>query len=120
MATVAELEKKAASETIQDVHERYGIEFGDLASALGVDRRTVLRYRNRQSVPRRRVRSSLGKLREMSFLLGRIFENPDDGLAWLFNPVPALRGRTPIEVVRDGDIEAVVDLLAGIESGVHY
>lgn len=120
MATVAELEKKAASETIEDVHERYGIEFGDLASALGVDRRTVLRYRNRRSVPRREVRSRLGKLREMSFLLSRVFDSPEDGLAWLFNPVPALRGRTPMEVIREGQVEAVVDLLAGIEGGVHY
>jgi len=118
-AVVERLEKRAAEEAIESAHEALGLGYAELASALGVDRRTVLRYRQRRTVPTRRVRARLEKLRELRHLLGEVFADADEGLAWLYSPVEILRNRRPIDLVREGALDTVISVLAGIHSGAH-
>lgn len=116
---VDRLEKKTAKETVENARERFGLPYSDLASALGVDRRTLLRYRKKAHAPSPRVRSRMEKLREIAYLVDQIFEDGDAAAEWLYSPVPALRGRRPIDLIRDGELEAVVSVLAGLHSGAH-
>jgi uncharacterized protein (DUF2384 family) len=38
-------------------------------------------------------------------------------LEWLHSPIPMLRGRQPIDLIRQGDLDQVVSILSGILSG---
>lgn len=115
--TVDRLEKKTARETVERAHETLGLPYTELAEALGVDRRTLLRYRKESHAPSPRVRAQLEKLREMRYLLLEIFEDEDAATEWLYSPVPALRGRRSIDLVRRGELDEVIHILAGLYSG---
>lgn len=114
---IAALEKKVAKDTIDQAHQVFGLDYVEVASALGVDRRTIFRYRTNRSVPSPDVRAKLGKMREIAHLLGAVFSSGEAQLEWLYSPVPLLRGRCPIDLIREGELDEVVSVLAGIHTG---
>lgn len=117
LSLTMELDKKSAKETVEDAHESLGLNYTDLATALGVDRRSVLRYRNLRTVPSRRVQERLERVREIAHLLDEVFEGQDAQLYWLHTAVPLLAGRRPIDLVRRGELDEVLSVLAGLYSG---
>lgn len=114
---IAALEKKVAKDTIDQARQIFGLDYVEVASALGVDRRTVFRYRTNGSVPSPDVRAKLGKMREIAHLLDAVFASHDAQLEWLYSPVPLLRGRRPIDLVREGELDEVLSVLAGVQTG---
>jgi hypothetical protein len=56
-------------------------------------------------------------MRELRFLLETVFPDPEARVEWLHSSVPAIRGRTPISAIRRGQVDDVIGVLAGIESG---
>jgi uncharacterized protein (DUF2384 family) len=119
VAVVARLEKKVAKNTIEDAHVSLGLSYAELASALGVDRRTLLRYRKLLNVPSARVRTQMGKIREIDHLLNEVFKDREVALEWLYSPVPILHGRRAIDLIRRGDLDGVLSVLAGLHSGAY-
>jgi uncharacterized protein (DUF2384 family) len=119
IAVVEQLEKEAAKQTIEEARETFGLNYVDLAAALDVDRRTLLRYRKEVSAPSPKVRMRMEKLREIAYLLLEVFETREEGLGWLYSSVELLRGRRPIDLMRNGDIDDVLAVLAGLYSGAH-
>ncbi len=111
------LEMQAAENAIEMVGDELGLNLNDVAAALGVNRRTVYRYKNHESAPSPDVRDRLGKLREISQLLTEVFVDKDAQLAWLYGSVPMLRGQRPIDKIRKGGLDEVISVLAGIHSG---
>jgi putative toxin-antitoxin system antitoxin component (TIGR02293 family) len=119
VAVVARLEKKVAKNTVEDAHASLGLSYAELASVLGVDRRTLLRYRKLLNAPSARVRTQMGKIREIDHLLGEIFEDREGALEWLYSPVPMLQGRRAIDLIRKGALDDVLSILAGLHSGAY-
>ena len=119
IATVERLEKKVAKETVERARNRFGLDYTEVADALGVDRRTLFRYRKKLTVPSQRVRARLEKMREIDHLLDELFEGREGALEWLYSPVPVLRGRRPVDLVRDGELDEVLSVLAGLYAGAH-
>ena len=117
VATVARLERKTARKTIEEAKDSFGLNYEDLASALDVTRRMLLRYRKELNTPSPKVRDRLEALRQISYLLDDVFESRDDGLTWLYTPVPLLKGRRPIDLMRKGELDEVLSILAGHYSG---
>ncbi len=117
MATVERLEREAIRKTIEDAREALGLDYADLASALDVDRRTLLRYRKGSAAPSSRVRKRLELLREIVHLHHEVFETTEAGLNWLQRPVPLLRERCPIDLMRLGELDKVLSILGGLHSG---
>ncbi len=117
VAVVERLEKKVARNTIEDVHESLGLSYSEIADALGVDRRTLLRHRKLLNVPSARVRMRMEKLREIDHLLGDVFNDHDAALEWLYSPIPLLRGKRGIDLIRRGDLDEVLSVLAGLHAG---
>ncbi len=113
------LEKKTARETVERAHETFGLPYTELADALGVDRRTLLRYRKESHAPSPRVRAQLEKVREIRHLLLELFQNEDEAVEWLYSPAPALRGRRSIDLIRGGELDDVIHVLAGLYAGSH-
>ena len=114
---VAQLEKESAANAIRRATEDFGLNFSEVASALGVHRQTVFRYRKQKSVPSAKVQDRLAKIRELFFLLDEVFLDRDAQLEWLYGPVPMLRGRRPIDLIRKGELDEIVSVLAGLQSG---
>jgi uncharacterized protein (DUF2384 family) len=113
---IARLEQKAALETIEGAHEALGLNYVELARALGIDRRTVLRYRKQTVVPSPRVQARMEKLRDIHHLLEQVFGDHDSQLEWLYGSVPLVRGQRPIDLLRKGELEEVLAILAGLYS----
>lgn len=111
------LECETARKTIEAAHEAFGLNYGDLAKALEVTRRMLLRYRKEENTPSPKVRERLEALRQISCLLDEVFIDPEEGLRWLYTPVPDLQGRSPIDLMRKGELDKVLSVLAGQYSG---
>lgn len=119
MTTIQALEKRAAVQTIEGARDAFGLNYGEVAGALGVDRRTVLRYRKLATVPAVSVRERLEKVREIRHLLDEVFASVEARTEWLYSPVPLLRGRRPIDLLRKGELDELRGVLAGLYSGAH-
>jgi putative toxin-antitoxin system antitoxin component (TIGR02293 family) len=119
VAVVEQLEREAARKTIEEVHDTFGLKYVDLASALDVDRRTLLRYRKEKSAPSPKVRERMELLREISHLLEEMFATEEAGLTWLYRPVPLLRRRRPIDLIRRGQLGEVLSVLASLYAGTY-
>jgi uncharacterized protein (DUF2384 family) len=63
------------------------------------------------------VRDRLEALRQISYLLEEVFADQEEGLRWLYTPVPLLQGRRPIDLMRKGELDEVLSVLAGQYSG---
>lgn len=119
LAAVQDLEKQAAQKAVEDVAKTFSFNYEEVADTLGVDRRTVYRYRRLRSVPTRKVRMRFDRLREIIQLLEGIFETPEARRVWLYGSVPLLNGRRPIDLMLRGDLEDVASVLAGLQAGAH-
>ena len=116
-AAVVRMERVAARQTIEEAHRVLGLNYSELARALGVDRRTLHRYRKQLTAPSARVRARMDRVREIGHLLNELFTDQEAKLAWLYGPVPMLRGRRPIDLIRQGELDPVLSALAGMYSG---
>ena len=116
MAT-RQLEIETSNTTIDWATETLGLNYSELSRVLGIDRRTLNRWRNGESAPSPRHRELLEKLQVLRYLLETVFEDSAAGLRWLHSAVPLLRGRSPIMMLLEGRLDDVIGVLAGIESG---
>jgi putative toxin-antitoxin system antitoxin component (TIGR02293 family) len=115
--TAAQMERVVAERTIEWAHRELELNYSEIGRALGADRRTVNRWRKRQSAPSPEHRERMEKLRMLKYLLEAVFENEADAQEWLHASVPILKGRSPKSLLREGEIDRVLGVLAGMESG---
>jgi hypothetical protein len=97
------------------------LEFSDreISQTLGVDRKTVHRWRNRESVPGPEQRKQVEKLSQLKWLLDNAFRTPDIGKRWLYRPASGLGGKTPAASLLEGKIDSVIGVLATHISGAY-
>jgi len=116
-AVVEQYEKEAAERTIEEAQRYLGLKNKEIAAVLEVNQRTVYRYKNKKNVPRQRVRARIEKLRELQYLLHENFEDEDTANTWVYSPVPLLKERRPIDLIRRGELDDIISVLAGMYSG---
>lgn len=114
----ATLELKVATRAIDWARAVLGLSYTDIGGAVGASERTVIRWAQRSHPPRREHRNRIEKLNEIRQLLTTVF-GPDSpaGIEWMHEPLPVLRGRTPLSLVVEGHLDDVIGALAGLESG---
>lgn len=115
--TTTALEKKAAAEAVDWVRDQLDISYVDIGAAVKADERTVRRWKDERVVPRGSHRDKIEQLSELRHLLMAVFGTGDAAAVWMKTPLPALRGRTPGAVFREGRVAKLIDMLATIESG---
>ena len=91
----------------------------EIGQTLGVDRKTIYRWRTRESAPAPEHRRRMEKLTQLKWFLENAFRTPELGKRWLHQAVPALKGRMPISVLTEGDIDSVLGVLATHAAGAH-
>lgn len=114
----AALELKVAMRVIEWARTALGMSYAEVGGAIGASERTVIRWAQQSHPPRREHRDRIERLNELRQLLATVFG--DDGTAaqeWLHEPVPMLRGRTPMSLIVKGQLDEVIGVLAGLESG---
>lgn len=118
-ATVrAALELKVATRAIEWARVVLGLSYAEVGSAIGASERTVIRWVQQSHPPRQAHRDGIEKLNELRQLLSTLFgDNVAAAQEWLHEPVPMLRGRTPLSLIVKGQIDDVIGVLAGLESG---
>ena len=117
--TRAELEMEFAGETIGWAGRELELTDLEIGQTLGVDRKTVHRWRKHESAPAPEQRKRMEKLTQLKWFLENAFRAPELGKRWLHQPVPALKGRMPISLLIEGDIDSVLGVLATHTSGAH-
>lgn len=114
-----ELTIEATTGPIEEMHDRLGVSYELISRSIEKNPKTVYRWRHGETEPRREGRRRAGKLARLLGLLEEIFGPTEDQLAWLKSSVPALGHRRPIDMLDEGELDPIVELLAGLESGAH-
>jgi transcriptional regulator with XRE-family HTH domain len=112
------LELKNAARTIDWARAALGLSYAELAGATGASERTVIRWAQQTHPPRRQHRQRIEKLNELRQLLANLFgPNATTAREWLHDAGPSLRGRTPMSLLVQGQIDDVIGALTGLEAG---
>ena len=91
----------------------------EVGSAVGASQRTVVRWLDEDHYPSVKHVQAAERLLELAFALQEVFGDDRKRLhAWLHEPLPALKGRTPLRMVLEGATAEVIALLANVEAGV--
>ena len=111
------LQAQLAASVVAWAREILELSYPEIGSALEVNRRTVMRWAQSEHTPSVQHLSKLEDLSELRHLLEIVFPDPESGAEWLHTPVPMLRGRPPMALIRAGDLQEVIGVLAGLEAG---
>lgn len=104
---------------IEGLERDLGISLETIALALGVDRRTVERWRANQSLPQGKSRERLSELLALRDYLLRLFGTQELVQRWLQEESRYLGGFTPEESLRAGRIDRVRADADGLAAGVY-
>jgi hypothetical protein len=90
----------------------------EVGGALGASPRSVARWREALHQPSERHIQAAERLLELAHALDAVFGSDAERLhTWLHESLPALRGRTPLRMIINGNIDDVLTILANIDSG---
>ena len=92
--TRTELEMEFAGAALGWVERELEMTDPEIGQTLGVDRKTIYRWRKRESAPAPEQRRRMEKLTQLKWFLENSFRTATQGKRWLHQPVPALQGRT--------------------------
>lgn len=107
------------SPIIEGLERDLGISIETITLALGVDRRTVERWRTDQTVPQGKIRARLGELVALREQLLHLLGSPEAAQEWLGASSRYLGGFTPEEALRAGRIDRVRADLEGLAAGIY-
>ena len=115
--TTAAVEKKAAAEAVDWVRDQLEFSYVEIGVAVDADERTVRRWKDARAVPRGIHRTRIEQLRKLQHMLLAVHGTSQAAAEWMRTSVPALRGRTPGSLFREGKVSKLIELLATMESG---
>jgi hypothetical protein len=116
---MAEVSILSCRPVIEGLERDLGITTETITLALGVDRRTVERWRADRSTPQGKTRERLGELVALRDQLLRMLGTPDAAQEWLGASSRYLGGFTPEEALRAGRLDRVRADLEGLAAGIY-
>jgi putative toxin-antitoxin system antitoxin component (TIGR02293 family) len=102
---------------IEELHERLGLSYADIAAALGADEAALDRWRQGDPAPGV-VFARLGELAAFVAEWDRTFVDPSEARAWLDRPIPALANRRPRALISSGEVARITGMLYGLNAGI--
>lgn len=109
---VAEVHDSSGDIQVKKLADLFNVNQAQLARAAGVSRQLLSRSPGSDKVQR--------KLRQLEYLFARtrnLTGSPENARIWLKMGHPDFSGVAPIELLEEGHLEAVEDLLSAIETG---
>jgi transcriptional regulator with XRE-family HTH domain len=104
---------------IERLEQQLGLSVETIASALGVDRRTVERWRANQSVPHGKTRARLAELVALGNRLQAMMGTSEAVQEWLRARSRYLGEFTPEEALKAGRLDRVSADLDGLAAGIY-
>lgn len=104
---------------IEGLERDLGVSADTIARAVGVDRRTVDRWRANLSLPQGKSREQLAELVSLRDRLLNMCGSPEAAQEWLRASSRYLGGLTPEEVLLAGRLDRVRADLDGLAAGVY-
>lgn len=106
-------------EPVHRLHDEFGFTYGELAKAISTNEATLHRWRrNEGGEPTPVYQARLAALGEFLEELGRTLRTDADAKQWIREAMPALKMRTPRELIVEGHVDRVTGLLYAINAGV--
>lgn len=103
---------------IEQLEREFGLSAADLAGALGVNPRTLERWRTGESYPQHEARRRLVALLGLHRHLAETFTTPDAIRAWLHETNRYIGGLTPADALRVGRVDRAEAALEALDLGV--
>jgi uncharacterized protein (DUF2384 family) len=108
-----------ALEPVERLHDEFGFTYGELAKAANTNEATLHRWRRGEGgEPTPVYQARLAALGAFLDELARTFRSTTDAKAWITEALPALKGRTPRQLIVEGHVDRVTGLLYAINAGV--
>ncbi|MDE0254249.1 MAG: DUF2384 domain-containing protein [Rhodospirillaceae bacterium] len=117
MAVAAE-RSTAVSRMVGELRRLSGLKNVDLANIVGVSPPTVHRWSRGQGSPTIEKQQVIAELRWVAERLSDFYE-PDEARLWLQTGHPQLGGARPYDLINDGRIADVLEVIDRLESGVY-
>ena len=116
--TLAARESTAVSRMVRELRRLSGLKNVDLANIVGVSPPTVHRWSRGQGSPTIEKQQVIAELRWVAERLSDFYE-PDEARLWLQTGHPQLDGERPYDLINDGRIADVLEVIDRLESGVY-
>lgn len=123
MATSLPLPSPSPLAVVEQLHDRLGFTYRELAAAVHADEATLHRWRTNAergtgAPPSPVYLARLAALEAFLDELARTFRDWADAAAWMDRPAPAFKGETPRALVRAGHVDRVTGVLYALNAGV--
>ena len=109
---------RATPVEIIEAWNELGMSEADLVRALGIDSRTLRRWRSGESYPQHDARAGLASLDGLRRRLLETFDTPDAARIWLHASNRYLGGLTPADSLRVQRFERFEAALEALDSGI--
>lgn len=123
MATSLQIPSPSPLAAVEQLHDRLGFSYRELAAAVHADEATLHRWRANAergtgAPPSPVYLARLAALQAFLDELGRTFRDWADAVAWMDRPAPAFQGQTARALIRAGHVDRVTGVLYALNAGV--
>jgi transcriptional regulator with XRE-family HTH domain len=109
----------AVARKLDLMKERAGLNQIDIAQLLGARPETVSRWNQGKAYPQRSKERILLELEYMVDQLADFYE-PTEARQWIFSRQKLLNGKSPAEMIQNGEIDEVLRFVNQIRDAVHF
>lgn len=108
----------ALSRRLDSIREKGAMKHVDIANLLGTRPETVSRWNQGRAYPHGRTEKAL---LELEYIIDELhdFYDPNEARQWIYSRQKLLGGRSPAELIREGKIEEVLQLVKQLRDGVY-
>jgi uncharacterized protein (DUF2384 family) len=101
------------------IDEKASLRLGDVASLLQVRPETVSRWNQGKAFPQPEPEQ---RLLELGYIVEQLAElyKPDEARLWLLSPQKLFRGGKPVDLIRDGRYQEVLNVVHQLQEGVYF
>jgi putative toxin-antitoxin system antitoxin component (TIGR02293 family) len=102
---------------LEHLYEGDVVDTADVARVSATNPRSVARWKAESTTPRREAEERLLELKAVVDLTRRVMRD-DAARLWMRSPNPDLSYGKPLDLIRDGRYQRVIDLLLALAEGV--
>ncbi|MFB6354990.1 MAG: hypothetical protein ABEJ65_00550 [bacterium] len=110
-------DKKSTRDVIQWAREELGLSVEDIAEIIDVECSTIDQWPGKEGNLPKRNRSNVERLQTLKYHMESVFPDAEIRDEWLYHPSDNFDGDTPVEKLRNGELEPLIRQLATFDSG---
>jgi uncharacterized protein (DUF2384 family) len=103
---------------VTDLRDRGGLKGVDVANIAQFSQATVSRWTSGQALPHPKTQLLIAGLHYVVRRLAELY-SPEETRVWLYSRQELLQGKRPVELIFEGDAEAVLDVIERLDSGAY-